>query len=254
MSAIASADLQARMISAKEQLDAHTREIVQWHFNPETGTPFWLEFAKKLDWDPRKEINRYEDLDKFEFFQDEWLRGGPVRRWVPKGLASKPIYVFETGGSTGVPKSRIVADDFRIDYEMFSATLPDEYFPKGSDWLMLGPSGPRRLRLAVEYLAQFRGGISFCVDLDPRWVIKLIAKGWTEHLQAYKDRSEEHTSELQSLRHLVCRLLLEKKKKKKKYRKQVKKKKKIKLTNRISTLTKTNDILKSIIMTTNIST
>src|SRR5438045_7132514 len=30
------------------------------------------------------------------------------------------------------------------------------------------------------------------------------------------DRSEEHTSELQSLRHLVCRLLLEKKKKKNK--------------------------------------
>src|SRR5258705_3990153 len=28
-----------------------------------------------------------------------------------------------------------------------------------------------------------------------------------------KNRSEEHTSELQSLRHLVCRLLLEKKKK-----------------------------------------
>src|SRR5262245_66040792 len=27
----------------------------------------------------------------------------------------------------------------------------------------------------------------------------------------YADRSEEHTSELQSLRHLVCRLLLEKK-------------------------------------------
>src|SRR5437899_7351084 len=30
-----------------------------------------------------------------------------------------------------------------------------------------------------------------------------------------RTRSEEHTSELQSLRHLVCRLLLEKKKKKK---------------------------------------
>src|SRR5205814_8416193 len=29
-----------------------------------------------------------------------------------------------------------------------------------------------------------------------------------------RSRSEEHTSELQSLRHLVCRLLLEKKKKK----------------------------------------
>src|SRR2546425_4379558 len=31
------------------------------------------------------------------------------------------------------------------------------------------------------------------------------------------DRSEEHTSELQSLAYLVCRLLLEKKKKKEKY-------------------------------------
>src|ERR1035438_10918513 len=31
-------------------------------------------------------------------------------------------------------------------------------------------------------------------------------------------RSEEHTSELQSLRHLVCRLLLEKKKKKQQHR------------------------------------
>src|SRR6266498_4840880 len=40
-------------------------------------------------------------------------------------------------------------------------------------------------------------------------------------------RSEEHTSELQSRPHLVCRLLLEKKKKKKK-NKNIKKKKKIK--------------------------
>src|SRR5947199_9182824 len=32
--------------------------------------------------------------------------------------------------------------------------------------------------------------------------------------RAFGTRSEEHTSELQSLRHLVCRLLLEKKKKK----------------------------------------
>src|SRR5438093_4018398 len=36
-------------------------------------------------------------------------------------------------------------------------------------------------------------------------------------------RSEEHTSELQSLTNLVCRLLLEKKKKKKKYNNNVQK-------------------------------
>ena len=48
----------------------------------------------------------------------------PVRRWVPQGLADKPIYVFETGGTTGIPKSRVVIDDFRTDYELFSETLP----------------------------------------------------------------------------------------------------------------------------------
>jgi len=186
MSAIATAEMQAKMKAAKDQLDAHVREIVEWHFNPETGAPFWLERAKSLDFDPRKDIQRYEDLDKFGFFQDEWLRGGPVRRWVPKGLAGKPIYTFETGGSTGVPKSRIASEDFRIDYEQFSDTLPDEYFPKGSDWLMLGPSGPRRLRLAVEHLAQHRGGICFCVDLDPRWVIKLVKGGEMQMMERYK--------------------------------------------------------------------
>src|SRR5437899_12353983 len=36
-----------------------------------------------------------------------------------------------------------------------------------------------------------------------------------QHHQIPERRSEEHTSELQSLRHLVCRLLLEKKKTKK---------------------------------------
>jgi len=105
---------------------------------------------------------------------------------VPKGYANRPIYTFETGGSTGVPKSRINIDDFRIDYEMLSDTLPDEHFPKGSDWLMVGPSGPRRLRLAVEHLAQHRGGISFCVDLDPRWVIKLVKSRQMEQVEAYK--------------------------------------------------------------------
>ena len=173
--------------AAREALDAWVREVVAWHFDPATGCPFWLDYVQKLGWDPRREIRAFADLQRFPLFEDEWLRGGPVQRWVPRGLAGKPVFVFETGGTTGIPKSRISCDDFRLDYELFSRTLPDEYFPQGSNWLMLGPTGPRRLRLAVEHLAQYRGGICFCVDLDPRWVIQLIKKGWTEQLQAYKD-------------------------------------------------------------------
>ncbi len=170
-----------------KRLDAHVVEMVQWHFDPASGCPFWLEWAASAGWDPRREVRGFADLARFGHFRDEWLRGGPVRRWVPKALADRPVYVFETGGTTGIPKSRINIEDFRTDYQLFSETLPDEYFPKGSNWLMLGPSGPRRLRLAVEHLAHYRGGICFCVDLDPRWVIKLIKKGWMDHLKAYQD-------------------------------------------------------------------
>ncbi len=172
--------------AARERLDAHVREIVKWHFDPATGCPFWLERAKTFDFDPARDVKGYADLDKFGPFEDEWLRGGPVRRWVPKAYANSPIYTFETGGSTGVPKSRININDFRIDYENFSDTLPDEFFPKGADWLHVGPSGPRRLRLAIEHLAQHRGGICFMVDLDPRWVIKLIKARQMDQMEAYK--------------------------------------------------------------------
>src|SRR2546422_7931021 len=48
---------------------------------------------------------------------------------------------------------------------------------------------------------------------DP--LIREIA-GWPALGSGFWGRSEEHTSELQSRLHLVCRLLLEKKKKKKK--------------------------------------
>src|SRR5947199_8520742 len=51
----------------------------------------------------------------------------------------------------------------------------------------------------------FTGARILCGTIRPRWRIFPFI-GWR--------RSEEHTSELQSLRHLVCRLLLEKKKNK----------------------------------------
>ncbi|NBU77017.1 MAG: hypothetical protein EBS30_17675, partial [Planctomycetes bacterium] len=181
--------LESKVKRAREQLDAHVRDIVKWHFSPETGCEFWLEKAKSYSFNPITDVKGADDLHLFGTFEDDWLRGGPISRWVPKGFAGKPVYVFETGGTTGLPKSRMVIDDFRIDYEMMSETLPDASFPKGSNWLMLGPSGPRRLRLAIEHLAQHRGGVCFCVDLDPRWVVRLIKARNIEQANLYKEHA-----------------------------------------------------------------
>src|SRR5262245_65571724 len=56
---------------------------------------------------------------------------------------------------------------------------------------------------------------------DPALVPSTIAQVLGVRDLGGRPRSEEHTSELQSLRHLVCRLLLEKKKKKEKSQQQV---------------------------------
>src|SRR5690349_22882408 len=49
----------------------------------------------------------------------------------------------------------------------------------------------------------------------------VAAVEWRNRNQVEDGRSEEHTSELQSRRDLVCRLLLEKKKKKNKYQRHI---------------------------------
>ena len=187
MSTTTATDLQTRVQQAREALDAHVREIVHWHFSPETGCSFWLEKAKSFDFDPLKDVKGYDDLKLFGHFEDDWLRGGPVRRWIPKGLEGQPAAIFESGGSTGVPKSRVNIGDYQRDYEIFADNLDDATFPKGADWLMLGPTGPRRLRLAIEHLAQYRQGIAFHVDLDPRWVAKLVKQQRMKEMEEYKD-------------------------------------------------------------------
>ena len=83
------AEQQGKIDASRAALDARVREVVAWHFDPATGSPFWLDWADKAGWDPRSEVHGFDDLAKFGHFEDEWLRGGPVRRWVPKAPSPK---------------------------------------------------------------------------------------------------------------------------------------------------------------------
>ena len=59
------------------------------------------------------------------------LRDEPNERCVPRRSTGRPFNVFETGGTTGMPKQRIGWDDYKTDYEQFSETLGDDDFPAG---------------------------------------------------------------------------------------------------------------------------
>src|SRR5438045_4993626 len=96
--------------------------------------------------------------------------------------------------------------------------------------LLLALSGTMVLAQAPAKPAQVEVFKSATCGCCGKWIEHMRAAGFTVHvtdlgepeLQQLKKksgvpesaRSEEHTSELQSLRHLVCRLLLEKKKNK----------------------------------------
>jgi len=178
--------------SAQEQLDSHVREVLAWHFSPATGCPFWLEWSRKAGWDPCKEVTSFTDIiARFPHFQDEWLRDLQPEVWVPAQFKGRPYNIFETGGTTGMPKQRIGWDDYKVDYEEFSSKLSDSHFPRGAAWLMVGPTGPRRLRLAIEHLANFRGSPCYFVDLDPRWVKKVIGEKKSDQARAYMEHVVE---------------------------------------------------------------
>src|SRR3989442_4748163 len=71
-----------------------------------------------------------------------------------------------------------------------------------------GSAGHQTLRRAAPGPPRLRGDLS----LEDSRIARAAWSGDHRFRFAYATRSEEHTSELQSRPHLVCRLLLEKKK------------------------------------------
>lgn len=197
----------ARVDEVAAALDEHVRSMVRWHFSPATGTPFWLDWAEQAGFDPIKEVKGFDDLRHLPRFEDAWLRKLPHDAWIPHAFDGKPFRIFETGGTTGMPKQRLSWEDHLIDYAAFSAHLDRHFpdgFPHGANWLMLGPTGPRRLRLGIEHLANIRGGACYFVDLDPRWVKKLLAEKQSDQAKRYMDHAIDQAAQILRHRPVNC--------------------------------------------------
>ncbi|WP_157872317.1 phenazine antibiotic biosynthesis protein [Streptomyces silaceus] len=171
--------------------DEFVRAAMEWHFNPETGSPYWLRRARSLDFDPRNDIKTHADLALFPNVVNE-LRDVPVRDLVPRGYGERPDIVgtFESGGTTGAPKRVVCLRDWMDRMVAWSnANLDAHGFPRGAQWLGVTPSGPHVVGRIFEESAATHGSLGFFIDLDPRWAKKLIASGrgdladdYAEHL------------------------------------------------------------------------
>lgn len=172
-------------------LDGWVREMLQWHFQPETGSPYWLRRAASLPFNPLTDLRGAADLARFPAVADEW-REVDARDLIPRGCRGS-FSVWETGGTTGPPRRIVDAQQRRRGLRHISAMLDRHGFPHRrseagrapAGWLHLGPTGPHLVGTNVGRLARLRGSLLHTIDLDPRWVKRLYRTGRADEARRY---------------------------------------------------------------------
>lgn len=155
--------------------EQHLKEVIAFHFSSETGSPFWLEKKKSFSFDPLTDV---KDLSHLGLFPDvsEDLKQIDVETLIPKGLSTTSIAgIFESGGTTGKPK-KIVAFDNWLD-ELVQWRIEGSPMVSGNEplnTLAIVPTGPHIVGDINKRRAKALGGHFFTIDMDPRWVKKLI--------------------------------------------------------------------------------
>jgi phenylacetate-coenzyme A ligase PaaK-like adenylate-forming protein len=176
-------------LGAKVDQEEFLRAAMDWHFNPETGSAYWLERAKSLNFDPRKDIKSVEDLALFPNLVDE-LRNVRVEDLIPRGYGPHPdvVGIYESGGTTGAPKRVVTLGDWFGRWQAWlSAQFDAHSLPRNVNWLVIFPSGPHAVGEHYKRQATQRGGLALLVDMDPRWTKKLIAASNIEEAEAYTE-------------------------------------------------------------------
>jgi acyl-CoA synthetase (AMP-forming)/AMP-acid ligase II len=160
---------------------------MQWHFNPETGSPFWLDRIPKLDFDPRSDIRAVADLTRFPNVVEE-LRDINLDDLIPRGHTAsdgQPV-ISESGGTTGSPK-RVIWTPATLEMATtwHAAGLRKHGPIRKANWLCIGPSGPHMAGTLISKTAARFGAMCLTVDMDPRWVKRLLARGASDEVNLY---------------------------------------------------------------------
>jgi phenylacetate-coenzyme A ligase PaaK-like adenylate-forming protein len=148
-----------------------------------------LERAASLKFDPRADVKSVEDLTLFPNLTNE-LRDVRAQDLIPQGYGPHPevVGVFESGGTTGAPKRVVLLRDWWDQVLALQvAHLEARGVPRNGNWLALAPSGPHMAGELMRRQAAAMGGVLFTIDMDPRWVKKLVAAGRADEADAYAE-------------------------------------------------------------------
>ena len=127
-----------------EDPEAYLHAAMSWHFGEDTGSPFWLRIARRLDFNPVTDVRTFTDLRLFPNLVNE-LRDVPVEDLIPRGYGSPPPLpqIFESGGTTGAPKRTAQLPDWIAQVVQWQTEdFASGGFVPGEGFLCLMPSGP----------------------------------------------------------------------------------------------------------------
>lgn len=182
--------------AARSDPEAFLQDAMRWHFGAETGSKFWLDRMSRLDFDPRTDIKTFDDLKQFPNFTND-LRDVPIRDLIPQGYGPHPevVRITESGGTSGAPKRVVILRDW---WELLIADGVRHHdvheVPRNTINLSFGPSGPHQGGEQWSTVHSRRGNVTLSLDLDPRWVKKLVARGEVEEMGRYVDHLVEQGS------------------------------------------------------------
>jgi thienamycin biosynthesis protein ThnN len=173
-------------VGVDADLDAWTREVVETHFDPETGTPYWLEYEREQGIDVRSAVDGFADLRAvFDPFDADDLRSVDAADFAPQRMDGERR-VYETSGSTGAPKRVVMADYWQEQARWVAGLLDDAGFPAGNVLMLGPPGGANNAGVFAQHLAHEWDALPYHVNMDPRWA-KRLSQSDTGRFEAYVD-------------------------------------------------------------------
>ncbi|GCE15622.1 phenazine biosynthesis protein [Tengunoibacter tsumagoiensis] len=178
-----------RPFDALPEPDELVRETMQWHFQPQTGSPFWLRQKDQLPFDPLTDIRTVADLYRFPDVSSQWKHIA-VEDLIPRGCRQEQAWefsVFESGSTTGSPKRIIESTSRRRGIDWINSMLTMHGIPEQGHWLHIGPTGPHIVGRSIGLVAHLRSSLCYYIDFDPRWVKKCIQQQRLDITKLYLD-------------------------------------------------------------------
>lgn len=176
-------------------LDQWTKRIVRWHFDPVTGSPYWLDRTARLSFDPR-DITRHEELSAFGPFPLDELRTRDPADFVPLARTRPlPGMIWESSDATGGP-CRVYYSQPMLEHRLGWHRWADERegFEPGGNWLTATPAGPHLIGYGPWDLTEPHAARVYSVDFDQRWVNRQLRAGKLQDAMQYTEHVVDQVS------------------------------------------------------------